>query len=161
MTEFEKLEGIVRILRGKDGCPWDRVQTHDTLKATCVEEAAEVVCGINILEETGKPENLREELGDLLFQVIFHAQIAEDEGYFTMDDVIRTVAEKMIRRHPHIFGNRVMTKEEISASWKEIKEKEKEGREWESAYLSAAFDETEELIGRARTRKGMKKGQKP
>ena len=74
------------------------------MKAACIEEAAEVVCGINVLEETGNPENLKEELGDLLLQIVMHAQIAEEEGLFTIDDVIRNVMEKMIRRHPHVFG---------------------------------------------------------
>ncbi len=159
MTELEKLDDIVRALRAEDGCPWDKAQTHASIKAACIEEAAEVVCGINILEATGKADNLREELGDLLFQVVFHARLAEEEGLFTLDDVIRTVSEKMIRRHPHVFGDRPMTREEISASWKEIKRQEKAGREWESSYLAAAFDEAEELIGRARERKGMKRGE--
>ena len=68
MSEFGRLKEIVERLRAKDGCPWDRVQTHETLKAPCIEEAAEVICGINILAETGNAENLQEELGDLLFQ---------------------------------------------------------------------------------------------
>ena len=78
--ELERLIGIVERLRAKDGCPWDRVQTHATLKVPCIEEAAEVICGINILAETGDPENLKEELGDLLFQVVFHASLAQEEA---------------------------------------------------------------------------------
>ena len=89
MSEIDRLKEIVIKLRADDGCPWDRVQTHSSLKPTCVEEAAEVVCGINILEETGDSENLREELGDLLLQVMFHAVIAEEEGIFTFEDVVR------------------------------------------------------------------------
>lgn len=101
MEEF--LQTVAK-LRAPDGCPWDRAQTHESLKAACVEESAEVVCGINILSETGKPQSLKEELGDLLLQVVMHAQIAEEEGLFTMEDVIRGINEKMIRRHPHVFG---------------------------------------------------------
>ena len=105
MTEFEKFQAIIARLREPDGCPWDREQTHSSLKAPVIEEAAEVLCGISILEKTGDAENLKEELGDLLLQIVMHAQIAEEEGLFTMDDVIQCVTEKMIRRHPHVFGN--------------------------------------------------------
>ena len=105
MSEFEALQQVVRELRDPEtGCPWDRALTHEELKPTCIEEAAEVISGINILRETGNPEGLQEELGDLLLQVVMHAQIAEEEGLFTMDDVCRTVREKMIRRHPHVFS---------------------------------------------------------
>ena len=104
------LEHTVARLRAPDGCPWDRVQTHESIKAACVEEAAEVLCGINILSETGDPRSLREELGDLLFQVVMHAQMAEEEGLFTLEDVIRGVNEKMLRRHPHVFGEERKTR---------------------------------------------------
>lgn len=103
---FDELRKTVARLRAADGCPWDRAQTHETLKPACVEEAAEVVCGINILKETGKPESLVEELGDLLLQVIMHAQIGEEEGLFSLTEVIHCVNEKMIRRHPHVFGQK-------------------------------------------------------
>ena len=97
MSELDRLIGIVERLRAEDGCPWDRAQTHETLKAPCIEEAAEVICGINILTETGSAENLQEELGDLLFQVLFHASLAKDEGLFTLEDVARTAAPARIR----------------------------------------------------------------
>lgn len=87
MKEFDRLKEIMARLRSKDGCPWDREQTHMSLKPACMEEAAEVVCGINILEATGNADNLKEELGDLLLQVVLHAQIAEEEGLFTLEDV--------------------------------------------------------------------------
>lgn len=103
---MEELLETVAKLRAPDGCPWDRVQTHESLKAACVEEAAEVVSGINILSKTGRAQALKEELGDLLLQVVMHAQIAEEEGLFTMEDVIQGVNEKMIRRHPHVFGEK-------------------------------------------------------
>lgn len=126
MTEFERLQEIIAQLRGENGCPWDREQTHVSLKPACVEEAAEVVCGINILEKTGDAENLKEELGDLLLQVVMHAQIAEEENLFTMDDVIRGISEKMIRRHPHVFGTtEVQNSQEVLVNWESIKKREK------------------------------------
>ena len=81
-TKFEELENVIARLRAPDGCPWDRAQTHMSLKNTCIEEAAEVICGINILDQTGDADNLKEELGDLLMQVVLHARIAEEEGLF-------------------------------------------------------------------------------
>ncbi len=76
MDSFEELKEVVQKLREPDGCPWDREQTHMSLKPGCIEEAAEVICGINVLDKTGNPENLKEELGDLLLQVVMHARIA-------------------------------------------------------------------------------------
>ena len=158
MTQTERLYDIVKKLRAEDGCPWDRQQTHVSLKPECIEEAAEVISGINILEATGDAENLKEELGDLLLQVMFHAVIAEEEDLFTLDDVAAAVSEKMIRRHPHVFsGVTYATKEEQHAAWEAIKKQEKEGKEWHEKYLKAAFDESEELIQRARERKGYNK----
>ena len=101
---MERLKKVVARLRDKDGCPWDRKQTHESLKPEVIEEAAEVVCGINIYEKTGASENLKEELGDLLLQVVMQAQIAEEEGLFSLEDVAAGAADKMIRRHPHVFG---------------------------------------------------------
>lgn len=155
MTEFERLQEIIAQLRGENGCPWDREQTHVSLKPACVEEAAEVVCGINILEKTGDAENLKEELGDLLLQVVMHAQIAEEENLFTMDDVIRGISEKMIRRHPHVFGTtEVQNSQEVLVNWESIKKREKKGKEWARAYLPEAFDKAKELIDVAKRRKG-------
>ena len=142
-------------LRAEDGCPWDKVQTHSSLKPTCIEEAAEVICGINILDETGDPENLKEELGDLLLQVMFHAVIAEEEGLFTFEDVAKVVSDKMIRRHPHVFSQVHYESDEARrADWEEIKKVEKEGKEWQEPYLKAAMNEASELIDRAKARKG-------
>ena len=153
MSEIERLKEIVQELRVK--CPWDRVQTHESLKPECIEEAAEVICGINILDEKGDPENLREELGDLLLQVMFHAVIAEEEGLFTFDDVARTASEKMIRRHPHVFsGATYDSDEDRHAAWEKIKQEEKAGKEWQEPYLKDAMDEAEELIEKAKRRKG-------
>ena len=156
MEEVRRLEEIVKKLRSEDGCPWDKVQTHETLKPECIEEAAEVLCGINILRETGSPENLKEELGDLLLQVMFHAVMAEEEGLFTFEDVVRTINEKMIRRHPHVFGGvEFVSDEERHAAWEKIKKEEKAGRDWEKAYLPEAFSEAEKLVQQAKDRKGM------
>ena len=132
MTKFEEFEEVIARLRAPDGCPWDRAQTHMSLKKTCIEEAAEVICGINILDQTGDADNLKEELGDLLMQVVLHARIAEEEGLFTMDDVIQSIIDKMIRRHPQ----------------------EKAGKEWTEEYLPEAFEEAKELIEAAKKRKG-------
>lgn len=157
MTKFEELENIIARLRAPNGCPWDREQTHSSLKAACIEEAAEVVCGINILEDTGNSDNLKEELGDLLLLIVMHAQIAEEEGLFTMDDVIQGISDKMIRRHPHVFGEETAAdSEEVLDKWNAIKKQEKTGKEWMENYLPDAFNEAEELIGKARERKGMK-----
>lgn len=158
MAEIDRLKEIVRKLRAEDGCPWDRVQTHSSLKPACIEEAAEVICGINILEKTGNPDNLKEELGDLLLQVMFHAVIAEEEGLFSFDDVAKTVSEKMIRRHPHVFsGVNFESDEARHLAWEKIKKKEKEGKEWQEEYLKTAMDESSELIERAKERKGFKR----
>ena len=158
MTKFEEFEEVIARLRAPDGCPWDRAQTHTSLKKPCIEEAAEVICGINILEQTGDPDNLKEELGDLLMQVVFHAQIAEEEGLFTMDDVIQTVIDKMIRRHPHVFGEATVSDTgEVLTKWEDIKKQEKQGKEWADEYLPGAFEEAKELIEAAKERKGFNK----
>ncbi len=155
MSEIDRLKEVVERLRAEDGCPWDKVQTHSSLKPTCIEEAAEVICGINILDETGDPENLKEELGDLLLQVMFHSVIAEEEGLFTFEDVAKVVSDKMIRRHPHVFSQVHYESDEARrADWEEIKKVEKEGKEWQEPYLKAAMNEASELIDRAKARKG-------
>ena len=155
MTEIERFLETVRILRSKNGCPWDREQTHSSLKPPCIEEAAEVICGINILEETGNPDNLKEELGDLLLQIALHAQIASEEGLFDFEDVARCVNEKMIRRHPHVFGEeQIDDAGGVLKRWEEIKLQEKSGKEWMNEHLPEAFEESKELIERAKKRKG-------
>ncbi|MCR5520460.1 MAG: MazG family protein [Lachnospiraceae bacterium] len=158
MKSFEELVEVVARLRGEGGCPWDREQTHATLKAPCIEEAAEVVCGINILDKTGNASNLLEELGDLMFQVVMHARIAEEEGLFTIEDVTRAITEKMIRRHPHVFGDvTVSDTGEVLKNWEEIKKLEKKGKTDDDLYIDDAFDESIELIERARRRKAEKR----
>lgn len=128
---FEDFVKIIERLRAKDGCPWDREQTHDSLRPCMMEEAAEFVSSIRIYHESGSAENMREELGDILLQVVMHSVIAEEEGLFTLGDVVGEVSEKMIRRHPHIFGTvHVDSSAEVLQNWDEIKKKEKEGKSW-------------------------------
>ncbi len=158
MDSFEKLVEVVSRLRGEGGCPWDKEQTHMSLKTTCIEEAAEVVCGINILDKTGNASNLMEELGDLLLQVVMHAQIAREEGLFDIDDVIRSITEKMIRRHPHVFGEvTVSGTGEVLKNWEDIKKLEKQGKIDDGLYIDDAFDESVLLIEKARKRKEEKR----
>ena len=122
---------IIAALRSENGCPWDKEQTHESLKPCMREEAAEVLAAIRILDKTGNPENLREELGDVLLQVVMHSQIAKEEGLFTLEDVIQEVSEKMIRRHPHVFGNiQADDSSQVLKNWEEIKKEEKQGKEW-------------------------------
>ena len=122
---FKDFQEIIARLRAKDGCPWDREQTHESLRQCMVEEAYEVQEAIDILSETGESGNLCEELGDVLLQVVMHAHIAQEEGLFGMEDILYGISEKMIRRHPHVFGTgRAKDSEEVLANWEDIKKKE-------------------------------------
>jgi tetrapyrrole methylase family protein/MazG family protein len=123
MTDnFSDLMGLMAKLRSPEGCPWDRKQTPESLKPFLIEECYEV---IDALDE-GSPEKVKEELGDLLFQIVFHARIAEEKGQFTMRDVIAANLEKMTRRHPHVFVDaKLSTDKEVLSNWEEIKKKEK------------------------------------
>lgn len=128
---YEDFLRIIKTLRGENGCPWDRFQTHESLKPCMMEEAAELLASIRIYDQTGNPENMREELGDVLLQVVMHAEIAAEEGLFTMEDVVDEVSRKMIRRHPHVFGTcSADTSEEALVNWEEIKKEEKKHKEW-------------------------------
>ena len=125
MYTFEDLKQIMKTLRAEDGCPWDRAQDHDTLKKHLVEECAEVLEAI----DSGDTENLCEELGDVLFQVMFHSEIEAERGNFNVDDVVNGICEKMIRRHPHVFGDEEYgSDEQNQARWEEIKRQEKEAK---------------------------------
>lgn len=120
---FDSLVRIVAKLRSPEGCPWDREQTHESLKPYVVEEAYEVVEAI----DQGHPATLSDELGDLLLQVMLHAQIADEAGNFDISDVIRAIASKMVRRHPHVFGDvAVSCAEEVLTNWEAIKRAERE-----------------------------------
>ena len=118
---FDELLRVMGRLRGEAGCPWDREQTRNSLKPFLVEETYEV---LEAIEERTAPA-LREELGDLLFQVVFHAQIAQELDEFSMADVLRQLIDKMVRRHPHVFGDRaVRNASEALAQWEAIKQEE-------------------------------------
>lgn len=127
---YEDFVEIIKTLRSENGCPWDREQTHVSLRPCMMEEAAEVMAAIRVYEKTGRFENLREELGDVLLQVVMHSRIAEEEGLFTLEDVVSEVAEKMVRRHPHVFGDvQADTSAQVLENWDEIKKKEKSEKE--------------------------------
>lgn len=127
--DFQQLCEIIAKLRAEDGCPWDREQTHDSLRNCMIEEAYEVVDGINQYTKEGDFDNLREELGDVLLQVVMHSQIAQEEGIFTMEDVIHEISEKMVRRHPHVFGDAVVENTSgVLNTWEAIKKEEKKGK---------------------------------
>lgn len=128
---FQDFRQIVDTLRSENGCPWDREQTHESLKPCMTEEAAELVAAIRIYDKTGNAENMREELGDILLQVVMHSRIAQEEGLFTLDDVVQEISEKMVRRHPHVFGDiYVDSSDEVLRNWDEIKKAEKADKEW-------------------------------
>ncbi len=121
---IDQLRAIVACLRAPEGCPWDREQTHASLRGGLLEEAYEVVEAINNADDA----NLREELGDLLLQSVFHAQIAAEEGRFDFDHVAREIVEKLIRRHPHVFGqDSCADSAEVLRKWDDIKRAEKGG----------------------------------
>jgi len=122
MSLFEELVKIMKTLRSPGGCPWDNEQTHESLKPYLIEEAYEVIDAI----DSGSDRQLTEELGDLLLQVIFHAEIADSEGRFNIDDVIKGITEKLKRRHPHVFGDVIVdSSKQVLKNWEEIKRKEK------------------------------------
>ena len=120
---YEELLGIVAELRSDHGCPWDKAQTHESMIPCLRDECEEAVEAI----ENRDDENLCEELGDVLLQVLMHSQIAAEESRFTIEDVVDGLAAKLVRRHPHVFGDvTAVTPEEGLASWEPIKKKEKE-----------------------------------
>ncbi|MCK2021016.1 nucleoside triphosphate pyrophosphohydrolase [Peribacillus frigoritolerans] len=138
--EFSKLRRVIAELRGPDGCPWDKKQTHESLKKYLIEEAYELIDSI----DEGDDEGMVGELGDVLLQVMLHSQIGEDEGMFTIDDVIEGITAKMIRRHPHVFGDvEVNGEEDVLVNWQKIKEGEKGG---ESKALKSILDGIEKSL---------------
>ncbi len=119
---FRELVSIMRRLRQPDGCPWDRKQTHQTLKQYAIEESHEVCEAV----DSGDDRELCAELGDLLLQVVFHAQIASEEKRFAIDDVCQAICDKLIPRHPHVFGDTIAnTPEEVLKNWERLKQAEK------------------------------------
>ena len=126
MEAFAEFVRIIAQLRAPDGCPWDRAQTPQSLRRYLLEEAYEALEAIDL----DAPQRLKEELGDLLLQIVLQAQIASEAGQFTIDDVIAHIHAKMIRRHPHVFGDQQgATVEQIEANWEQIKRAEKSGAE--------------------------------
>lgn len=119
---FPSLREVIARLRGPDGCPWDRAQTHESLKEYAIEEIYELIDVIDDADDDG----IIEELGDILLQVMLHSQIGEDHGYFTVDDVIRTITDKMIHRHPHVFADKqVKSLDALYKNWDDLKKAEK------------------------------------
>ena len=125
MEEFQELVEVIARLRAKDGCQWDREQTHSTLRPNMIEEAYEAVDAI----DDNDLKHLQEELGDVLLQVLLHSQIASEEGAFSIEDVSRELKEKLIHRHPHVFGNvKVNSTDDILNNWDKLKAEEKTHR---------------------------------
>jgi len=123
LSKFDSLVEIIARLRAPDGCPWDREQTHQSLRGNLLSECYEVM---EALDE-GDPDKLYEELGDLLLQIVLHAQIAKDNGEFEIGDVVKSITAKIVRRHPHIFGTtKVKDAEEVTHIWEELKKEERE-----------------------------------
>ncbi|MFQ5483488.1 MAG: nucleoside triphosphate pyrophosphohydrolase [Nitrospinaceae bacterium] len=154
LTEaFTHLVSIVDTLMGDTGCPWDKVQTRDSLKPYLVEETYETLEAL----DSNNPEKIVDELGDLLYQILFHAKIAELQKEFTLTDVIQNLADKMVRRHPHIFQSaKADTPEKVIHQWEEIKRSEKANRDHKSALDGVP----KALPGLARAQKLQKKAAK-
>lgn len=122
MSAIEDLKATMARLRAPDGCPWDREQTHATLVRCLIDEASELIETI----DRGDYPHMREELGDVLIQVVFHAQIAAEKGEFDFEDVARDINDKLVRRHPHVFGTgKLETSEQVIVEWEKIKATEK------------------------------------
>lgn len=125
MANFNDLVDLMARLRAPDGCPWDREQTYETLAPMALEEAYEVLEAVEAAS-AGRPAKLRDELGDLLFQVVFYAQVAQERGDFALNDITTAIYEKMVRRHPHVFGDvQADDTETVLRNWEAIKAAEK------------------------------------
>ncbi|WP_142830646.1 nucleoside triphosphate pyrophosphohydrolase [Planococcus soli] len=144
LKEWQTFRSIIAKLRSPEGCPWDREQTHESLSPFLIEEAHELLQAI----QEGDDEAIADELGDVLLQVFLHAQIGQDNGYFQLEDVLESISAKMIRRHPHVFGDiSAEDAEQVVANWQEIKAQEKpaaesllEGQERFSSSLTTSFN---------------------
>jgi tetrapyrrole methylase family protein/MazG family protein len=125
MSEIERLLNIMEKLRAPDGCPWDREQTHESIRNDLLEETYEVLEAIDDNDD----EAFKEELGDLLLQVVFHSQVAKERKAFNFEEVAKRIADKLVDRHPHVFGNtKAENSEQVLAQWNELKKKEKPER---------------------------------
>ncbi len=151
--DFDSLRMLTEVLRGKDGCPWDIEQTHQSIRNDIIEETYEVVEAI----DNDDKKLLREELGDVMFQVMFHSRIEEESGNFSVEDVINDVCEKMITRHPHVFGNvSVRGSEDVLNNWEQIKKAEKDRKTVKESMKSVP----KQLPALMRARKIVKKAKK-
>ena len=140
---FTRLVEVMARLRGEGGCPWDREQTRESLKPYVVEEAYEVLEAI----DEGDPAKLREELGDLLLQVVFQAQVAREVGEFTITEVIQAIVEKLVRRHPHVFGDAsASTAQEVLHRWEAIKRAERQNEHHRPSALDGVPRELPALL---------------
>lgn len=154
MNNLQKLRQILETLRAEGGCPWDREQTHKSLKRNLIEESYELLEAI----DEGDTENMREELGDVLLQVFFHAQIAQEDKKFDIEDVAGEISEKLIRRHPHVFGDEnVADSEEVLYRWEEIKKKEKKASR-KSALDGVVFAQPALMCAQQLSKKAVKTG---
>jgi MazG family protein len=139
-ANFSDLVSLMSRLRSQEGCPWDREQTYTTLAPMLLEEAYEAFEAVEAARE-GRSEALRDELGDLLFQIVFYAQVAKERGDFSIDDVTDGIHAKMVRRHPHVFGNlRAETSTEVLRSWEAIKAEEKRLQKAEATEETSLLD---------------------
>jgi len=152
---FEDLREILKILRSPDGCPWDREQTHESIRNEFIEEVYEAVEAI----DTANPELLCEELGDVLLEVMFHSRISEEAGGFNLDDVCDGICKKLILRHPHVFGDATADSvEQVLSNWEDIKIKEK-GLDDPREYLESAAKSLPALLRAAKIyKRAIKRG---
>ena len=140
--DIADLKKLMKLLRSEQGCAWDREQTHKSIRSNLIEEANETV---NAIDEENT-EELLEELGDILMQVVFHADIAEDDGNFNFDDIVNATCKKLIRRHPHVFGSMIaITGEEAISFWEDIKLIEKDIKKQGKRISEISLDELEKL----------------
>ena len=153
-SALEELQNVIERLTGPDGCPWDKEQSPESLADYIIEESHELVSAIR----SDKTDDIREELGDVAFLLLFVARLCEKRGQFNFSDALNTSRAKMIRRHPHVFGKSMLSDQgEPVTDWDAIKKQEKAGKEWTEAYLPGALEEAEKLLERAKERKGIKK----
>jgi len=144
------LKKLMKLLRSEQGCAWDREQTHKSIRGNLFEEANEAATAID--EEN--TEELLEELGDILMQVVFHADIAEDDGNFNFNDVVNATCKKLIRRHPHVFGSMIaITSEEAISFWDDIKLIEKDIKKQGRRISEIPLDELEKLYRKSKLEK--------
>ena len=144
------LKKLMKLLRSEQGCAWDREQTHKSIRDNLIEEANEAA---NAIDEENN-EELLEELGDILMQVVFHADIAEDDGNFNLDDIINATCKKLIRRHPHVFADMIaITGDEAISFWEDIKHIEKDIKKQGRRISDVSLDELEKYYRESKLEK--------